>query len=134
MIEVTTLNTLEQSGPMPSALRRQLLLLVFYIHPLKHMGAGGQGEWRSLIPEPPTCCWATCSSTLTPGMKSDISANEPPAIRPAITWGMVVVLLEYLAYLHTGLVIILPHMLEDGVETLQGGGGEAAQSKLGEGG
>ena len=32
-----------------------------------------------------TCCCATCRSIFTPGMKSDISAKEPPAIKPAIT-------------------------------------------------
>ena len=57
------------------------LLLVFHVHTL-----GRTGSAKTTIRKLVTCCWATWRSILTPGMKSDISANDPPAIRPAITW------------------------------------------------
>ena len=57
------------------------LLLVLHIYTL-----GKTGSAKTTIPKGVTCCWATCRSILTPGIKSDISANDPPAIKPAITW------------------------------------------------
>ena len=112
------------------------------------------GKWNDFGP---TCCWASCSSTLTPGMKSDISAKDPPAINPEITCvesefkfvqctamtmegsGAITSSLQgfnvsttsnvysvatLVTDLHAGLVVVLPDVLQDGVQALQRGGGE----------
>ena len=68
-------------------------------------------------------------------MKSDISAKEPPAIKPAITCkeqhikaGTLFRIDE--EHLHTGGIVVLPDVLEDGVKPLEGGTRKAASSQL----